>query len=121
MATLTTRFNVGEKVFILAAAAELNEADEGVTELLKNILSGVGTFDIKNIILDKNGIWYSGIDKWGDNKRYQESQLFVSEKEVVSKIVTDLKNHLVENLETTKDLIKVLEENYDDIRQECLK
>jgi len=119
MANISTKFNVGDEVFIINQKADLNEADGDGVDLLKSILSGVIKLKIENIILDNNGIRYSGTDIWGETKHYQESQLFVSEKEVVNKLVIDLKNHLIANLETTEDLIEDLEENYDEIRQEC--
>ena len=121
MANIATKFNVGDEVFIIDQEIDLNEIDYGGSDLLKNILSGVRKLKIQNIILDNNGIKYSGTDRWSETKLYDESQLFVSEKEVVNKLVTDLKNHLITNLSIIEDLIQNLEENYDELRQECSK
>lgn len=119
MATLTTKFNVGDEVFILKAGAELEEADCGGIDLLESILSGIRKLRIKNIILDKDGVKYNISED--DLDLYQEFQLFASEKEVVFKIIADLKNHLETNLKQTNDLIKDLEKDYEGCREKISK
>ena len=119
MATLTTKFNIGDEVFVLSAGAEMDEAEYGGIELLESILSGVKRLRVVEIILDNSGIKYSATDSWNETKLYQESQLFTSEKEVVFKAINGLKQHLEANLNRTINLIKDLEKDYEGFREKC--
>ncbi len=109
MASLNTKFNVGNTVFVIHDKAELDEADYGDEELFDSIYSGIREIAIESIILDKDGIKYcseaGGI--------YPEDELFGTVKEAFIKAITDLKTHLEENLERTVSLIKDAEENFD--------
>ena len=109
MASLNTKFNVGNTAFIIHDNAELDEADYGDEELFDSIYSGIRSIMIESIIFDKDGIKYCS----EDGGIYPEDELFGTIKEAFTKVITDLKNHLEENLERTVSLIKDAEENFD--------
>ena len=106
MASLNTKFNVGNTAFVIRDRAELDEADYRDEELFDSIYSGIREIMIESITFDKDGIKYcseaGGI--------YPEDELFGTMREAFTKAITDLKNHLEENLENTVSLIKDAEE-----------
>ena len=119
MATINTKFNIGETAYFIEVDNDLYDADEDGIDLFNSILNNIRCFKITEIrfakdINNKDGIKYES----DGNRIYYEHQLFKTEKQAYDSAISKLYDHLKNNLKNAENLMKESKDNFEKFKKE---
>lgn len=105
MSTFKTKFNIDDTVYHILFKADINDAD-AENDLFETIMEGIKELKICGVYIENNIIQYKTKNKSGEFELFKENEIFKTKNEAYFSMITELREHLKDNLARVEELIK---------------